>query len=145
MDMNAIGSHIRHKAGIVSESLMRFVRDVVLTKYGHLSGGKGRCVAARGSCYAIPGHGGNGEVEYRGRVQVCTWRRKEVSITMTKGGRCQVKWESVVTNKTCASLRQISTSRAQRAESVYKGRERHKVYKEQQDLSGVLKTDRPLG
>jgi hypothetical protein len=64
---------------------------------------------------------------------------------MTEGGRCQVKCESIVTNKTCASLRQISTSRAQRSESVCKGRERHKVYKEQQDLSGVLKMDRPLG
>ena len=29
--------------------------------------------------------------------------------------------------------------------AVCKGRERHRVYKEQQDLSGVLKTDSPLG
>jgi hypothetical protein len=64
---------------------------------------------------------------------------------MTEYGRCQVECESIETNMTCASLRQISTSRAQRSESVCKGRERHKVYKEQQDLSGVLKTDRPLG
>ena len=64
---------------------------------------------------------------------------------MTECGRCQVECELIETNKTCASLRQISTSRAQRSESVCKGRERHKVYKEQQDLSGVLKTDRPLG
>jgi hypothetical protein len=55
-------------------------------------------------------------------------------------------WSGCVeASTTCASLRQISTLRAQRSESVCKRRERHRVYKEEQDLSGVSRTDSPLG
>jgi hypothetical protein len=68
-----------------------------------------------------------------------------VSSTITEGEVCYLKCRSGETSKTCASLRQISTSRAQRSESVCERRERHRVYKEEQDLSGVLKTDSPLG
>jgi hypothetical protein len=64
---------------------------------------------------------------------------------MTEGDVRYLKCRSGETSKTCASLRQISISRAQRAESVFERRERHRVYKEEQDLSGVLKTDSPLG
>jgi hypothetical protein len=64
---------------------------------------------------------------------------------MIESDGCYLKCKSVETNKTCASMRQISTSRAQRSESVHKRRERQRVYKEEQDLSGVLKTGSPLG
>jgi hypothetical protein len=126
MDMNAIGSHIRHSAGIVSECRMLLAHGKMLTKDGHLSSWERCFIAARGSCHAMPCHGCNVEVECKGGVEVSRWSKGRMSDTMTAGEECQVGCESIVTDETCASLRQISTSRAQRAESVCERRERHK-------------------
>lgn len=56
-----------------------------------------------------------------------------------------MKAGAVGTNETCACLRQSGTSGKQRAESGCKRGECQKVYKGEQDLSGVLKADSPLG
>lgn len=63
---------------------------------------------------------------------------------MVKEGTGCMESRPVETKKTCANGRKFSLPGIQRAESVCKGRERHKIYKEEQDSSGVLKTDGPL-
>lgn len=88
--MNAIGSHIRHNATIVSDCRVLLHHGMLLTKYGHLSGWERCYIAARGSCHAIPSHVDSIEVECK---VVCRCRgrgrRRRMSNTMTADGECQ--------------------------------------------------------
>jgi hypothetical protein len=64
---------------------------------------------------------------------------------MGAGSRRYLKDGPGKTNKTCANLRQVKVSLGLRRSQFAQGCERHRIYSDEQDLSGVLKADGPLG